>query len=83
MTVKVKASTLLGDEVRELDVESTAQSGEVARGLSESFMLPANTPWSLRSATTGAFLKDEDPIGAHADPNGAVEVTVTPRAHLG
>lgn len=83
MTVKVKASTLQGDEVREIDVDGAAQSGEVARGLAESFMLPANTTWSLRSATTKEFLVDGDPIGKHADSTGALQVTVTPQVVLG
>ncbi|MBU1695069.1 MAG: hypothetical protein KJ726_09170 [Verrucomicrobia bacterium] len=81
-TVKVKATTITGDDSHEMEVASTALTSEVIQSFTSVFQLPQNVPWSFHRSDTGEFLVDgSQPIGSYvdgADRPGTLEVTLTP-----
>jgi hypothetical protein len=65
---------------RDVDIKLTP-TWAVTRSLVARMALPGNVPWALRDEDTGAFLDEDEPIGAQIQTGS--KVTLTPKTHLG
>ncbi len=67
-------------------INRATPAGAVANSLAARMALPSNVPWSLRSDRSGAWLRDDQPIGDQLIGEAEEEspsLTLTPKAHLG
>ena len=65
------------------DVQRGALAGSVAQSLAARMDLPTDIPWALRSDRSGAWLKDDAPLGEQINGEVEARLTITPKTHLG
>jgi hypothetical protein len=83
-TLRFHARDVTGShEILVEGVERGALAGSVAQSLAARMDLPTDVPWALRSDRTGAWLKDDAPLGEQINGEAEARLTITPKTHLG
>lgn len=84
-SLDVTVRDVTGTHVARMDLDPQMRVGAVADAVASRLALATDTAWSLREASTAAFLDDEKSIGDALGPGQrtSVALVATPRAHLG